>query len=337
MRSIVLASCLAAGCSSSHSTPAPDSESLPLCTSSPRRLVSSAELAPPGSAPVGVSNPFLAVDGTGVYYNLRYSGTNGAPDPTGHIAFAPFGGAPQILGDGAHPARFVVTSTNVIFVDDDGLHSVPRDLGAASTLAQAPTGADWLASDGQQLYFQGQTTIDHVAITGGTPQPIATLGSFSAGLVGSDLIVADFGGGTVTRVSTSTGAMTPLATGQLGPLYPIACGAMGVCWINAGDLANGVGSIVKDAAQIQPVTLVTDAALFHPHAFVGDGSHFFVLSDAGNATLSRVDAMTGAIEVLLDQPHGLHGDGDLVLDDQCIYYSSFDGIFSLAKDAPAVQ
>jgi hypothetical protein len=330
MRSLALVSLLAA-CGTPHSIQPPDG-AVARCTTTPTRLVTPGEIAPAELGPVGAANPFLAVDAGGVFYNETYTGVNGGADPTGHIAYKPFGGAQQILADGAHPGRFVVTATNVLFIDDSGIRGAPREMGPVFTFVPLASPASWLTTDGQQLYFDDASGVSRAPLSGGSPQQLATTSaSFSAGLVDGSLIVADFSGGTLTGVSATTGATSPLAMGQLGPLYPQMCPGGGACWIDAGDAVH-LASIVKLGPGAGTSTVAQDLALFDPHGMAADATDFFVTSDASGGTLSRVHAADGKVDKLAV----LHGDGDVVVDDQCVYYSSFDGIFSLAKDAPAL-
>lgn len=325
---------LVAACGGGHQSPGPDAAAQPRCTAQPQLLVTASQIAPASLGTVGVANPFVAVDATGVYYNLLYTGANGAADPTGHIGYVPFGGTPRTLADGAHPGRLVVHDGVVFYADDDGIHRVARDGGAASLVVATQGQARWLATDGQALFYGDDAGVSTVPLAGGAAHQIATAMGFSGALVGSDPVVADFSGGTVTQISASTGATTTLATGQSGPLYPLSCGSGATCWIDAGDFSTGKGTLMQLGPDAQaPTAIADDPTLFHPHALAFDGSHYFAMTDGGNGTLARVDATTGQVDILQNQTTGMHGDGDLATDDQCVYYSSFDGISSLLKEA----
>jgi hypothetical protein len=81
-----------------------------------------------------------------------------------------------------------------------------------------------------------------------------------------------------------------------------------------------------------PEAVATAKALYHPHGIVFDGSYFYVTTDAVGGVLSRVRESDGHV----DQLAVTLGDGGVAVDDQCIYYSTLTGIFTLAKDAPAM-
>jgi hypothetical protein len=151
--------------------------------------------------------------------------------------------------------------------------------------------------------------------------------AFSGSLINGDLVLADFTAGTVERISTTTGAVQPIATGQAAPLYPLACGDA-ICWINAGT-ALKPGAIMRAAPGGDPQTVATHAALYHPHGFVFDGTDFYVTADTFSGALTRVHAADGSVHFI----SGLPGDGTVAVDDRCVYLSAFGGIFSIAKDS----
>ena len=320
---------LVAACGGGHDAPGPDSNVTARCGGPPRQLVTKAELAPASLGTVAVANPFLAADATGLYYNLDYTGANGNADPAGHLVYLPFDGAPQVLADGVHAGRFVLDGDGVIYTDSTGIHRVARAGGAPTTLVTLPAAAAWLASDGQDLYYGTDSGVSRVPLAGGAPQQVASLVGFSGSVVGGDPVVADFSGGNVVQITAQTGATTMLATGQMGPLYPQACGPGATCWIDAGQASPGNGTLMRlGPDQATPEGFSNDPALFHPHGLAFDGTSFFVTSDYATGTLSRVDAASGHVDIL----ENTHGDGDVAVDDQCVYYSDFDGIFAVAKN-----
>jgi hypothetical protein len=332
MRWLGFGSLVLAACGTPHSIPTPDSSAVARCTETPTRIASTAELAPPELGSIGLVLPHLACDDTGVYYNLHYLPANGQPPATGHIGHVPFGGTPTNLVDAANPTLLALDGDDIVYAEDAGLRRVPRAGGSASDIAAITGSANWLSANGAQLYVGDDNGIERIMLPAGQATAIASTVTYSGGFVNGDVVVADFTGGTVTRVSGSSFAATTLATGQLGPIYPIACGTDAVCWLDAGDAIHP-GTLMRVTTGNQPAIVAQDKALYHPHGLAFDGTSFFVSSDNLGGTVSRVDAQTGKVDVLVPP----HGDGDVVTDDRCVYYSTLDGIFSLAKDAPAVM
>jgi hypothetical protein len=296
------------------------------------QLITKEEVAPPSLGIVAVQNPTVAVDATGIYFNQSYTGVDGAPPPTGHMVHVAFSGERKVLADAIHPANFVLAGDDVIYIADYALRAVPRAGGTAHDITPlANNRPNLLAATAERVYFDDDTGTKVVALPAGTPSLVSSLDAFSGSLIGGDLVLADFNTGTVERISTANGAIQPIATGQLGPLYPLACGNA-ICWMNAGD-ANNPGSIMRFAPGGSPEVVATHAALHHPHGFVFDGTDFYVTSDAFGGALTRVHAADGSVHFL----SGLPGDGTVAVDDQCAYFSDFDGIFSIAKDSVVLQ
>jgi hypothetical protein len=327
-----------AACGSGHQASSPDAMQathdatpLPHCTSSPTQLISRTELAPPELGTVGVQNPSVAVDATGIYFNLSYTGTNGAVSPAGHLVHVAFSGERAVLADAMHPTNFVLAGDDVIYIEDQAVRAVPRVGGMARTITPLTNGGLWVAPTVDRVFFGDGAGVEVVALSAGNPTHVSSTIPFSANLIGSDLVIADFNNNQVSRISTTTLATQPIATAQVGPLYPLACGDA-ICWINAGD-AHSAGSVLRAVPGDSPQVIATSASLHHPHAFTFDGADFFATVDAAGGELTRVRSADGSVQVLSI----MHGDGGVAVDDHCVYYSNFDGIFSLAKDTPAVQ
>ncbi|HUJ58566.1 MAG TPA: hypothetical protein VLX92_08740 [Kofleriaceae bacterium] len=332
--SFVLAAC--SGHSTTPTPPAPDTGmAAPRCTSTPTQLVTEAEIAPASLGVVGVEVPDLAIDASGLYFNITYTGQNGAPGPTGHIMRFAFDGNPaSALADSPNPERFAIVGDTLVWADDSArIRAVPLAGGSVRDVATTTGQPGWIASDGQTVYFNDSDGDKAVALAGGAPQLLTATPAFSASLIGSDLVLADFQNGNLDRMPAAGGTIVQLASGQEGPLYPQPCaGGSALCWIDGGTLQDTVGTLMQlgNAPGAAPRQLSQDSWLWHAHGLASDAAAFYLTTDA--LALVRVPAAGGAPEVL----QMLNGDGDVVADDQCLYYSTLDGVFSLAKDAAAM-
>jgi hypothetical protein len=131
----------------------------------------------------------------------------------------------------------------------------------------------------------------------------------------------------VSSIPAVGGTPETLASGQSGPLYPVSCGAS-TCWLDAGDFSTETGILVANGTR-GLTQVFDDNRLFHPHGVASDAAHVFVLAEGGGDTISRLAADGSTFDVLAHPT----GAGDLVLDDECLYWSAFDGLYSLRKDA----
>jgi hypothetical protein len=314
------------GCGDNR-TEAPDAAATPRCGPTPFQLVDGATFAPSGP-PIAVANPFLAVDDGFLYYNLAYTAAVGSPPVAGHIRrVALVGGDSVDVVDSPHPGHFAIADSRVLFGDDEqGILTAPVTGGGASPFASAAGRPGWLSLAGTTLYFDDDAGIERVEIAGGGTRRVTDRIAFSFAPIGDAIVLADFSAGTVASVPAAGGTPTPIASSQLGPLYPVSCGT-DVCWIDAGDLMTKTGTLVRASGAI-----VESENLFHPHGMVADDASVFAIAEGNGSTLSRISLATGQLDVLA---HTI-GAGDIAIDDDCIYYSAFNGIFSLRKDAPAL-
>jgi hypothetical protein len=213
------------------------------------------------------------------------------------------GGAPVTLASVAGGTRgFAADSLNVYFIDQDGLKSVALAGGTVRLVSGAVTSS---------------TANGTLAIVGSS----AILGCCSVPLVGSTA-------GQVLSVPVDGGPLATLASGQPNAAFPLACGR-DICWWtgpNTGGVAgtNGPGTV----ARLQPGGGFTSLPNAPSPAWglLFDGTDFFetVGCDVCSGTVVRIPASGGA-------PVGLvEGLGE-ALDDECLYYSNPDGIFSVAK------
>jgi hypothetical protein len=307
----------------------------PRCSAKPTRLVTEAQIAPASLGVIGVGVPFLAIDPSGLYFNITYTGVNGAAAPTGHIMRLAFDGKPATaIADSPNPERFAIVGDTIVWADDAGMiRAMPLSGGSVRDIATTTGQPGWIASDGTTVYFNDRDGNKAVPLAGGTPQLLGTTPAFSASLIGSDLVLADFQGGNLDRMPAAGGTVVQLANAQPGPLYPRPCaGGNAVCWIDGGTLQDSVGMLMQldNAPGSSPQLLSRDSTLWHAHGLASDASAFYLTTDA--LALVRVPVAGGAPEVL----QMLAGAGDVVADDECLYYTSVEGVFSLAKDAAAL-
>ncbi len=322
-----------AACSEHHSTPVDALPTIAKCSATPRKIVDGSTFAP-STGIVAVSAPVVAIEGGYLYYTLAYEATSGGTAPTGHVmrvAVDRDGALPEPFADSAHPVQLVIAAQTVWFADDvaGGVHAVPV-AGGSARLAADVAGPGWLAHDDANVYFQDTAGIESVPLAGGAVHHIANQVVFSFGVIAGNVVQADFQGGTVSSVPVAGGAATQLASGQLGPLYPVSCGTS-VCWVDGGNLQSLEGTLVA-VAPGGASPLVTAARLFHPHGVLTDGTHLFVSAEGDGYTLSRV-AMDGSTLDAIAQSPGL---SSIAIDDDCVYWSALDGLYSLRKDAPAL-
>lgn len=122
---------------------------------------------------------------------------------------------------------------------------------------------------------------------------------------------ADDAGGNVFTIPRSGGTLTPIATGQSSPYFPVSNGSA-ICWIDAIACAGvsdadvcvagqGEGAIVCASPNAAPVTIAESSSLYLPTGMLFDGANFFVTTgeDASfDGPLTRVPAAGGAPTVI---------------------------------------
>jgi hypothetical protein len=317
-----------AACAEPHSTPVDAPPAIAKCTATPRKIVDSATFAP-SSGVVAVRAPDVAIDAGFLYYTLAYQSPDGG-NPTGHvmrIAVDRDGAAPEQVVDSTHPIHVMVAGDSVWFADDvaGGVYAISS---GHSHLAANVASPDWLAHDDTTMYVADSAGIDSMPLAGGAVHHVSDDVVFSFGVIAGDVVQADFQRGTVSSVPVAGGSATPLASGQLGPLYPVSCGTT-VCWVDGGNLQSSAGSLVA-VAPGGASPLVTDARLYHPHGVVADAAHLFVAAEG--AGVSRVAIDGSALATLAVSA----GASSIALDDDCVYWSALDGLWSLRKDATAM-
>jgi hypothetical protein len=344
----------------------------PRCASSPTLLVSTSTLLtldpPDSSVPVAKEAPSVAVMGDLYFVNDFLTGCEGPPPSldagpphvpeagcggwTGSIWRMPVRGGkplPVVSNMGLVGSHFLVTKNAVVFGAStetgkqpggtNSIFSSPLLGGSKTTLATTTGFPGFLATDGTNVYFSDDGGVKSVPLTGGSPTLVTNASIFSFAPVGSNLVLADFSNDRVLSVPLGGGSTTTLATHQLAPLYPTACGS-DTCWLNAGDLGGEDGGLPPLTGSLEQLvsgtttTLAQSSSLFEPFGLAFDGTDFFVVTGSGSAgigNLTKVQASDGTLTNVATFSPGTNG---VAIDDECVYWSDgLGGIYSLAKSA----
>jgi hypothetical protein len=309
------------------------------CGSTPTLLVSSDNLLPANSGPVGVTGWF-GIHETMLFYEalgLRPGGNIGAimslpraaeaptpitgffGQPSGSLSFTPnaptkilFGVGPN-AGFGGDAQRFGQIAT--VALDGTSLSI----LASTNGLPAGPI------SDGKSVFYIDGARVQSVPLAGGSIDLVADQAGMSLALWGENLILDDFGGNQILRVPTAGGAVEALADNQMGPQLVQNCGA-DICWMNIGD-PSGMSGILGSLMRLSTSGSLTKIApLANPHGFAYDGVNFF--ATATNSLL-RIKSADGSITPLAN----MSAMGDVAVDESCVYWFSVGGIYSLSKSA----
>jgi hypothetical protein len=339
-------------------SPSPQTVTAPAdgrCGLTPTKLVDASTYpVPMGAAKVGAGP--LVVDGPDLYY-VTYSLSPGIAMTymAGSVQRIPAaGGAPTEVASGYVFSRPAFTSTSVILQRDnaypnmnaDDVVALPRAGGAPTTLVTFDVNETPISSpvtDGTFLYLATSDGPRAVPLAAPTNQMAVSAGPSGAGggggradppsavlPVGGRLVMT-FPQGDVRSapLPPATGDAVTLATGlPPGPSDLTSCGTS-ACWLAGSRLE-------RIAPSAGPATTVTDlsGSFVWAATFAFDGTRFYVVAesafDAPPDTIVTVPAGGGAPVVLVRTREA----GGLAVDDECLYWSSADGIFSVAKAAP---
>ena len=308
-----------------------------------RNLVDSSAILPAGAGATGIQIPTLVATETYIYYevNLTDLSIPGSSAMMGRIMRVPIRGgeselvAPVVGGSAIGGQTFAVTASNIVFGqvgESEGgnggaIVSTPLTGGVTKIIASTVGAPGAILSDVDNVYFVDGEGTKRVPRAGGKVATLANATPFSLGLIGTRLILADYYVGNLLSVPTTGGPVTSLAT-QQKPLYPVGCGP-NVCWLNDGDASGSNGSLMEldlDSGGI-PTTILTDSRLSEPQDLVFDGNIFFASGGSPVGNLLRVPS-TGRPVVQIATWAGL---SKVAVDETCVYWSSFGGIFSQAK------
>ncbi len=198
----------------------------------------------------------------------------------------------------------------------------PADGGDPVALADAQGRAAALTADNENVYFVDNEATRAVSLSGGearTLAPPVTVVTNALTAVGQTLYIADYDGNAISSVPIAGGKATMVAPDVLAPRNPIACGS-DLCFFSGNPLNM---SVMRLSPGGTPVALAQ--GLHELHALVSDDNNLFVaVSSIGS--LQRVPTSGGD-----PVPVGPVDVGDLALDDECLYWSTHDGIYNVSR------
>ncbi|HLK39823.1 MAG TPA: hypothetical protein VKU41_23865 [Polyangiaceae bacterium] len=323
------------------------------CDSNPRLIVSAATLsiAFDGGLTTAAVGSILATPG-GLYYTLNASGQSFLG--TGSLTRIPLAGGPAtVVASDYLFMRPVWNGAGVLVgerggvsasLPNDAIASFPASGDAPTTLVTLATNEQLLtqpSTDGTFVYYVVQPpgsifialraiatspSVDAAPITletGLLPDWVAPLGQ--------ELIaVAPQGEVYSLPLPPMPGSkLTQRGTCAAGSSPSIACGS-NLCWLAGTNtieqLAAGSGPPTTVASLTDPVANAFDMAF--------DGANFYMIGlDAAGIveTLERIPQGGGCPVVVATMPP--LGQGSVSVDDECVYWSNSEGIFSLAKTA----
>lgn len=318
----------------------PDAPSGGRCGSSPTLMDDFVRHVPETQDPVGVQMPGIFVGGTELYYVLNWDSNGGGSHgllmrvPTRGGSAVQMASIPGGGGQGAQP--LAVTPKAIVFSEalgDKGgpgaIASIPRGGGSVTILASTQGSALALVADADRAYFVDDEGTKSVPLAGGPVRRLTSSRADSLGVIGNKLYLTEVPQGALSSLPLGGGALTVLAAGETGALYPIACGP-DLCWMNEKSFMDA--ALERLAPGGAPVVVAESGALAEFYALVFDGQNFFVTAGAGGASVSRIPWTGGTVDFVW----GDMGTTGLALDENCLYWSSSRGIFSLALSAADV-
>lgn len=345
---------------SAPATPPPDDR----CGVTPRMLVSASALVgastfpvPPDAGTVTAEVPALVASASDLYFTASVVTANpGVANSSlgGSLMRVPLGGgSPTLVASaGQFVGRPVLTTTRLLAgarnTSGDAILSVPLAGGAPTTLVALGSGdslLSGLAADDSFVYFGDSSGVEAFPLSPGSGTPsIVTLstdspdglgieppvpdgGGLDAGLaVGPQLLFALSQGGVESvPLPPQAGALaTTAAPSAAGFVHFFVCGS-NTCWLETG----GTIKVINPANGAVTTLASLKGALSRADDIVFDGIDFYVTwSDAANTrSLARIPAGGGCPTLV----GTTSGGGGIAVDDECVYWSSSAGIFSLAK------
>jgi hypothetical protein len=307
---------------------------------------------PTDEGPVSVGIGSIVASPVGLYYTI-YVVQSGAPGLAeaylpGSVMRVPLGGGqPTEVASGYLFNKPVLTTTSVILGEgavvsaangSDAIALVPLSGGPPTTIVTLGNGDSLMtppATDGTFVYYGDQEGIQAVPLA---PDAGSAVTVIRTGLEAVD-VVGGFGPrlifilpqGQVQSVPLPPMPDSPVAT--LGKCAPgsedlMACGSS-ACWLAGTDTIQRI-----DPLGGAPTTVATlTGAVADAYDIAFDGSNFYAIGtdSAGTENLERIPSDGGCPVVLARMPYG---DRPAVsVDDECVYWSNPEGIFSVATTA----
>ncbi len=326
-------------------SPPPDGR----CGLTPRMLVNSSTLpAPTDAGPVSAGVGTIVASTSDLYYTI-YVVQNGSASGAylaGSVMRVPLGGGQSTqVAYGYLFGQPLVTATSVVFLadntfpnnDSDAIIAVPLSGGAATTLLTLASNDAFLngiATDGTLLYFGDQNGLEAVPLasdSGAAGMVTIKPGALTDGIgvFGQSLIFTLPQGG-IESVPLPPQADSPasmLGTTGAAPVDLSSCGP-NACWLDEGN--NSLEQMSGSGGTIARIALTGPLATAYTFAF--DGTNFYVLgADSSDESLARIPSDGGCPVILVDMP--VSGGWGVAVDDECVYWTNSEGIFSLAKTA----
>jgi hypothetical protein len=318
-----------------------DVDAGPACGPTPTRIVDAKSFVSPDAAVTGVQDPGVGVNATDLFFSLNLM-PSGETDK-GSIVRVPIrGGTQTMLATGTTVELQAVTSTRVLFWKaDDGqsgelatmhVYAVSPHGGSATPLLAASD--IFLGNDDQNAYFASAAGTSALSLADASAKlltkAITSATATVAASLGTDLIVAETGGTLMSVPLSGAGPVTTLATKQdVDHLF--ACGTA-VCWTTTmASITSGV-SLMKLTPGSEPLALIPasdEGALSFLFGLLFDGTNFYWTQGDSFGALDRLPSAGGTPTSLVS----MSGPGSLAMDEACLYWSNFDGIYSLAKSS----
>ena len=256
------------------------------------------------------------------------------------------GGSPREITSGYVYFGLIVTDTTLFVerenaypnMDMDDVVSIPRNGGAPTTLFtfadvnDAPIGG--LAWDGDFVYVSSTAAVRAIPVA--EPADVITVRSPGANGIqvsGGRLVMA-IRGGDVESVALPYKGEAPqlLQAGSFASQDLDLCGSR-ICWVDEG--TNSIDRVDPSAGPVMPVVMMPP--WFGEAASVAfDGNSFYVLSygdSNGDNRIARFSAAAVGQGATIARPRG---GGAFAVDDECLYWTTVDGIYSLAKTVPGI-
>jgi hypothetical protein len=317
------------------------------CDETPRMLANARALHVDGAAgPLSAHIGAIAVHGSDVYYTAW--GVSFAAGANSAVMRVPrVGGASTVIASGFEIGASAITDTQVVFTaqpspQEDAIITVPLAGGTPTIVATFSVDlTNGVAADDDFAYFTRTGGMYAVPLNAGagSASPVTITTQVPShqlpdglGLFGNQLIFGWSQGGleSVPLPPRADSPVTTLGAGHEGGMLIVPSGPSSAWLAWAG----------YDLQQIDPQgnvlsTLSTGALPWCDLAF--DGTAFFAVGNGptlyGNLVpgfLARISVADGAITTL----GTMEDASDVAVDDQCVYWASAAGLFSLAKTAP---
>jgi hypothetical protein len=340
----VLASCGGGAALPSDGTGQPPADGR--CDLLPRKLVDASTYPVPasnGPVKVGISN--IVASGPDLYYETYAidTGSRELPYLAGGLLQVPVVGGPRTeIASGYAFMGLVVTDTSLIVArnnavpntDADDIVSIPRSNGPPTTLFTFDANDFPFAgptTDGAFVYFSSSAGVRAVPLASPTSSIMLTSYTPTGVWAIRSRLVMTFTLGDVMALPLPPAEQAPvelLASGLgAGPLHLMTCGT-NVCWLEGYTLIEKIdplGGPVMSTSLPPSLGWIMDA--------VFDGSDFFVVGGSASTgagdKIARVPSSGGSMSLLVTTSGG----AAIAVDDECVYWSSTEGIFSLAKTA----